>query len=310
MNDGKKTVQIYFYSMDIERKKKSADDTPYSIDAICKALSSLFTNIVSKDLKAKTKDMAKKKKVVWLEEVSDLDNGNFNIVFKSARYDQSREVINTDTMEQRGVLKQPEDGDEEKTHLCVRLRKGADRLTAVLESNYLGISTSDIAAYLNEQFNFVLEDSEEQYSYKVSFEIMPSEDFLVELANMKKVNLLRITVDLKDLGLGDFQSLADKDILRPTVELYIRKERGKDSREIKDIINATYNDHKSANPQKQIRKISVEGSNKSGNLKIDTESIHMKHSMEVETESSQLQNVVKTSDFFNKAWLFIIEKGV
>jgi hypothetical protein len=308
MSDSKKTVQIYFYSMDVERKKKSADDTPYSMDAICKALSSLLDTIVKKDLQYKKHDFTSKKKVVWLESVDNLTNGNFNLVFKSAKYDQSREVRNTDTMEERGVLKNPEDGDEEKSHLCLRLRKGAERITAVMESNFYGIGTTDIAAYLNAQFNAIQENSEEQYSYSVSFEIMPSEDFLIELDKMKKINLLRVTMDIKDLDLGDFQSFADRDILRPTVELYIRKKRGKGINIPKNLISTTYQQHKSASPKKQIRKIAVEGANDSGSLKIDTDSIQMKHSIEVET--FQPTNEVNTADFFVKASAFITETGV
>ena len=263
---------------------------------------------LQKDLQAKKHDFKPKKKVVWLESIDDLNNGNFNLVFKSAKYDQSREVRDTDTMEQRGILKRPEDGDEEKTHLCVRLRKGAERLTAVLESNFFGINTVDIATYLNEQINSIQEELEENYSYKISFEIMPSEDFLIELEKMKKINLLRVTMDIKDLGLGDFQSYADRDVLRPTVELYIRKKRGKGINIPKDLISSTYQEHKSASPQRQIRKIAVEGANESGNLKIDTDSIQMKHSIEVET--FQPTNEVSTTDFFSKANTFIRETGV
>jgi hypothetical protein len=308
MSNSKKTVQIYFYSMDIERKKKSADDTPYSIDAICKAISSLLAILVKKNMQAKKHDILSKKKVIWLESIEDLNNGNFNLVFKSAKYDQSREVRNTDTMEGRGVLKNPEDGDEEKTHLCLRLRQGTERITAVVENNFYGIGTTDIAAYLNEQFNYIHEDSDDQYSYNVSFEMMPSEDFLIELDKMKKINLLRVTMDIKDLNLGDFQSFADRDILRPTVELYIRKKRGKGINIPKELISSTYKEHKSTSPKKQIRKIAVEGSNDSGSLKIDTDSIQMKHSIEVET--LQPTNEVNTADFFEKASAFIRETGV
>jgi len=308
MSDNKKTVQVYFYSMDIERKKRGADDTPYSMDAICKALSSLFAAIAGRDLLAKKHDFKSKQKVVWLENVNDLSNGNFNLVFKSAKYNQSREVRDTNTMEERGVLKNPEDGDEEKTHLCVRLRKGAERFTAVLEFNYYGISTADIAAYLNEQFNSILETSDEQYAYHVSFENMPSNDFLVELEKMKKVNLLRVTMDIKDLGLGDFQSVADRNIIRPTVELYIRKKRGKGNNIPKDLINSTYEEHRSASPTRRIQKIAVEGANDNGSLKIDTDSIHMKHSIEVET--FQPTNEVNTTDFFSRVSAFIFDMGV
>ena len=293
--------------MDIERKKKGADNTPYSIDTICAVLSTLFSDIVKKELQDKKHDAKRKKKVVWLESVDDLGDGNFNIVFKSAKYDQSRKVRDTDTMDELGIQKRPQDGDEEKTHFCIRLRKGAERFTAVLESNSLGITVSDVAIYLNNKFHSVQEDSTENYSYTVSFEMMLGEDFLVELDKMKKINLLRITIDIAELG-GDFQDFAGTNEVRSTVELYLRKNRGKGVNIPKNLISNTYNQHKSANPKKQIKKIAVEGANDSGNLKIDTDSIHMKHSIEVDT--FQPTNEVSTTDFFDKVNASINEMGV
>jgi hypothetical protein len=137
--------------------------------------------------------------------------------------------------------------------------------------------------------------------------MMLGEDFLVELDGMTKVNLLRLTIDIAELG-GDFQDFAGTNGVRSTVELYIRKERGRGVNIPKNLISNTYNQHKSINPKMKIKKIAVEGSNNSGNLKIDTDSIHMKHSIEVET--IQPTNEVNTTDFFDKVSEFIKERGV
>jgi hypothetical protein len=307
MSDGKKMVTVYFHSMDVVRKKKSDDSSSYDIDAISVALSSHFATIVGKGLKEKKHDIRKKEKVIWLESAEDLGKGYFNLVFKSAKYNQSREVIDTEKMEQRGILKQPKDGDEERTHLCIRLRKEAVRFTAVIESNSSGATITDISAYLNEQLNSIHEDSDEQYSYSVSFQMMPSEDFLIELDKMKKVNLLRVTMDIQDLGLSDFQNLAGRDTLRSTVELHLRK-KSRGTNISKGLIGSFYQEHRNISSKKHIRKIAVEGSNDSGNLKIDTESIHMKHSVIVET--IEPTNVVDSNDFFDKVSTAINELGV
>ena len=292
--------------MDVERKKKNADNTPYDISAICTALSSLFDAVVKKDLQAKTLRVEKNEKVIWLESVTNLQNGNFNLTFRSGKYNQSREVVNTDTMEDLGIKLNPEDAPKEKTHLCIRLLKGADRFTAVLESNSSGVSISSIKNYLNNQFNSIQEDSEDNYSYNVSFEIMLGEDFLAELDKMNKINIMRITVDIADLG-KDFQNFAGRDV-RSTVELYIRKEQGRGKNIPKDIISTAYKQHTDVQPNLRIKKIAVEGGNINGNLKIDTESIHMKHSISVKTTLPT--NEVSSSDFFTKADAFIREMGV
>jgi hypothetical protein len=303
--DAKKTVQLYFYTMSIGRDKKSADDTPYNINAIIAAFSQLLTSITTKELIDRKFDLKPKNKILWLDSYTDFKNGSFNLVFKSAKYLQSRLVRNTDTMESRGVLKQPEDGDEELTHMCVRFRKDSDRFIVAFEFNYYGIGTEDIKKYLNSQFEYLQESTGDPYSYSVTIEMLPSADFLTELTKMKKINVLRLTMDIDDIAQGDFQRFAGRDELRPTVEIYLRKKRGKGNNISQKMIKEVYGDTGST---KKIRKIAVEGANESGCLKIDSESIQMKHSIVVDTLPQT--NEVVTRDFFEKVAEFIREMGV
>lgn len=303
--DAKKTVQLYFYTMSIGRDKKCADDTPYNIKAIIAAFSQLLTSITTKELIDRKFDLKPKNKIIWLDSYTDLKNGSFNLVFKSAKYLQSRLVRNTDTMESRGVLKQPEDGDEELTHMCVRFRKDSDRFIIACEFNYYGIGTEDIKKYLNSQFECLQELTGDPYSYSVTFEMLPSADFLTELTKMKKINVLRLTMDIDDIAQGDFQRFSGRDELRPTVEIYLRKKRGKNNNISQNMIKEVYGDTGST---KKIRKIAVEGANESGCLKIDSESIQMKHSIVVDTLPQT--NEVVTRDFFEKVAEFIREMGV
>lgn len=291
--------------MSIERNKKSADETPYNIDEIIEAFSHLLIFITKKELIDRKFELKPKNKIIWLDSFTDLKSGNFNLVFKSAKYLQSRVVRNTDTMESRGVLKKPEDGDEELTHICVRFRKDSDRFVIACEFNYYGIGTEDIKKYLNSQFQSLQEVTGDSYVYCVSFEMMPSADFLTELTKMKKINILRLTMDIDDIAQGDFQRFAGRDELRPTVEVYLRKKSGKGNNISQKMITEVYGDTGST---KKIKKIAVEGANESGCLKIDSDSIQMKHSIVVETLPQT--NEVVTGDFFAKADEFIKEMGV
>jgi len=305
INIDNKKVQLYFYTMSIERNKKSADETPYNIDEIIEAFSHLLIFITKKELIDRKFELKPKNKIIWLDSFTDLKSGNFNLVFKSAKYLQSRVVRNTDTMESRGVLKKPEDGDEELTHICVRFRKDSDRFVIACEFNYYGIGTEDIKKYLNSQFQSLQEVTGDSYVYCVSFEMMPSADFLTELTKMKKINILRLTMDIDDIAQGDFQRFAGRDELRPTVEVYLRKKSGKGNNISQKMITEVYGDTGST---KKIKKIAVEGANESGCLKIDSDSIQMKHSIVVETLPQT--NEVVTGDFFAKADEFIKEMGV
>lgn len=293
----KKAVPLNFYTMTVERTKKAADDTAYNIDAVVQAFSDLLNSVCAKDLIAKTHQLGKKSKVIWLDVVEVKSKGCFNLVFKSAKYDQSRIVRNTETMEDRGILKKPEDGDEEKTHLLIRFRNDANRFIAAIEFNYYGVGTGDIEAYLNEYFYKAHSNSDDPYSFKVNFEILPSEEFLNGLDRMKKTNILRVTLDIADLQQSDFARFAGRDDIRQTVDLIIHKKRGRNNNIPKDLIRDVF--HKTG-AFKTVKRIAVEGTNPTGSLKIDSESYQMKHSITVDTLQGPTHEV-KTSDFFQKA---------
>lgn len=77
-----------------------------------------------------------------------MKNGNYNIIFKSAKYNNVRNEIDTETMTELGTRKRKQDGDEEKTHLCIRYNAGEYRFLAVHESNHYGITLHWKEAYL------------------------------------------------------------------------------------------------------------------------------------------------------------------
>ena len=61
---------------------------------------------VSLDKKLRKKDFEKAKKIVYLDDAEyDKEEGILYLRFKSARYSKRREVIDTNTLKSRGVLK-------------------------------------------------------------------------------------------------------------------------------------------------------------------------------------------------------------
>ena len=147
--------------------------------------SKLLSYITQKNLNERKKDITSSEKVVWLDSFENLKNGNYNLIFKSAKYNHVRNEIDTETMTELGTRKRQKDGDEEKTHLCVRLAKGQYRFLAVHESNHYGISINCIIDYLNTQFENYNEDSDDKYHYTLSYEIMPGDDFIASLKDAK-----------------------------------------------------------------------------------------------------------------------------
>ena len=119
MNDQEqsKNVPIYFYYLTISKQKDSDDSSVYDIQQIMTTFSKLLSYITQKNLNERKKDITSSEKVVWLDSFENLKNGNYNLIFKSAKYNHVRNEIDTETMTELGTRKRQKDGDEEKTHL-------------------------------------------------------------------------------------------------------------------------------------------------------------------------------------------------
>lgn len=299
-SEQKKTVPIYFYYLAISKQKDSSDDSVYDIKQIIDAFSKLLAYIAAKSLTNRRKNITSSEKVVWLDSYTDLKDGNYNVIFKSAKYNHVRNEIDTETMQELGTRKRQQDGDEEKTHLCVRLAKGQNRFLAVHESNHYGISINCIVDYLNTQFVRYNEDTDDKYHYTLSHEIMPGDDFLDSLKKARTTSALKLTVRKEDIR-DDFMQFANRNDIDDEVEIWLKRPKG--AKKFPDnLIKAYYDDMQSNN---RIKKISVRGTNAAGQFEIDTDLMKMKHYLSVNAES--VTNEVNSEDFFTKAQGFIDE---
>ena len=91
----RKKVPIYFYYLTISKYKDVKDDSAYSMEQIIAAFSSLLSYTASKKLTERKKDIIASEKVVWLDSYEDLKNGNYDVTFKSAKYNHVRNEIDT-----------------------------------------------------------------------------------------------------------------------------------------------------------------------------------------------------------------------
>ncbi len=309
MKTQEKSVPVYVYFMAIERHKDGKEaDTKYEMSEIISAFSNMLSFTVKQDLKERKQDNTSIEKVIWLDSFQDLKDGNYNLVFKSAKYNHVRDEINTVTMESLGRRKNQQDGEEERTHLCIRLAKGQFRFLAIHESNHYGISIKSIVDYLNGQFEKVNEQTEQQeepaqsedkYFYQINYEIVPSDSFLNQLKKAKSLSLVRLEVD-KGVLKDDFLQLSGRDGIKDTVEIAIRRPRGVKSFP-ENLIKAYYENMQSDN---RIKSITVSGRGASKNsMEFSTDLIKMKHCISVACE--EITYEVQSSDFFNKAQSFI-----
>lgn len=298
--DNKKNVPIYFYYLTISKQKDSADESTYNIKQIVEAFSKLLVYTAAQELTNRRVDIKSAEKVVWLDSFADLGNGNYDIIFKSAKYNHVRNEIDTKTMKELGTRKRQQDGDEEKTHLCIRLAEKQNRFLAVHESNHYGISINCIIDYLNTQFSNYNEDTDDKYHYELSHEIMPGDDFLTSVKKARTITMLKLIVSKDDIQ-DDFMRFAGRADISDEIEICLKRPKGL-KKLPENLIKAYYEDLQSNN---KIKKIVAKGTNISGNFEAATDLIKMKHYLTVKALS--LTHEVDSTDFFEKAQAFIDE---
>lgn len=298
--DKRKNVPIYFYYLTIAKQKDSKDDSVYDMAQIVASFSKMLSYVVAKPLTERKKDNRDTEKIVWLDFYTDLKDGNYDLIFKSAKYNHVRTEIDTDTMQELGTRKRRQDGDEERTHLCIRHKDGELRFLAVHESNHYGISLSAIVSYLNEQFERYNEDAGEQYHYTVSYEIMPGEDFLSSVKKAKTMSLLKLTVSKEDIK-DSFMKFAGRTEIADEIEICLKRPKG--AKRFPDNLIQEYFDESQKKGKQKIKKIAIKGTNASGPFEVDTELMKMKHFLPVKAES--VTNEVDSDDFFERAQAFI-----
>lgn len=298
----KKNVPIYFYYLTISKQKDSKDSSTYDMQQIIDTFSKLLSYIKQKDLSDRKKDIISSEKVVWLDSYEDLKNGNYNIIFKSAKYNHVRNEIDTETMTELGTRKRRQDGDEEKTHLCIRYNTGEYRFLTVHESNHYGITLNCIVDYLNTQFISYNEDNNDEYHYSLSYEIMPGEDFLSSIKKAKTMSLLKLVVSKEDIK-DDFMMFAGRNDIADEVEICLRRPKG--AKKFPENLIKYYFDSSQNKTSGKIKKITIKGTSVSGHFEVDTELMKMKHYLSVVAED--ITNEVNSTDFFVKAQEFIEE---
>ena len=248
-----KKVPVYFYYLDVLRHKIREDDSEYRLSDFITFFSEMLASLVGKELLGRKYDFESDEKVIWLDWYEDLGNGDYNLVFKSAKYNHIRNVIDTAVMQERGPIKQRTDGDEERTHLCIRYHAGQERMICIHESNYYGMAIGRIIRYLNENLEIHRADTDGNYTYILQKEIMPCDDFLEELGKMRQISLLKVTIERQDLQ-DDFLRLAERDDIKDTIEISIGKIK-RNKYIPKNMVREYYTDMQTEN---KIRRIVAE----------------------------------------------------
>lgn len=154
-----KKVRIYFHHLLMTYSMNRNVVPQPSIDDCVNFFTRSLQYTFSSPVQDRKVDFAADEQIVWLDgyKVTEklLDDRRtmttFEITIKSAKYNQVRNVRNTNTMEEKGLLKEIMDGDDESTHFLISHITGRNNLICVQESNYYGIRMGKFTQYLRKR---------------------------------------------------------------------------------------------------------------------------------------------------------------
>ena len=222
----------------------------------------------------------KAKKIVYLDSLDYIkEQGILYLRLKSARYAKSREVINTDTLESRGVLKKDIDGDEEKTHLTIRFEND-NTAVCIFEKNIDGIGVGLLFDYLNKLIIRCHSSKKDNIYYEIVHANIVSQEFLAALEGVKRIKGVTLTVEQKDLNVSEAKSFSGRDDLSQDVDLYFRPSaKGKSI--TGDTVKEFYKLYN--NKKRKVKRITVKADDKQeAEIVFDTEKVKEKLVVEIE----------------------------
>lgn len=288
-----KNVSVGFYYLNLTITATSPDLPEGTIEDFIPFFVDAMNNLSNQTLVERRIEYPNKNKTLWMDSFEVLDNRNYNMIFKSLKYNYRRNVRNNSTMDNLGILKGEFDGDEERTHLCIRHNKGCNTFLCMFEKNYNGIGISQIVNYLYHKMKNFADISNHEYRYSFSSDFIPDEGFLAKLNLAKKFTLLKLTVERNSLD-DKYLQFADRDDMSEYVDIIFKRKGRKSPYISKDAIKRYYN--LIDNNENEVKRLCVKSG---GDTILDTEQLKKKEKIIVETTSDT--NEVDSADFFQKA---------
>lgn len=88
-----KNVPVYFYYLDVTYSRSPSNSKEYTFNDFLSDFNTFLNDLIAKDLIDIKYDFHIDEKIIWIDSISDLSNGNYDIIFKTAKYNHRRDVI-------------------------------------------------------------------------------------------------------------------------------------------------------------------------------------------------------------------------
>ncbi|HMN16344.1 MAG TPA: hypothetical protein PKD03_01900 [Ignavibacteriaceae bacterium] len=249
--------KIGFYALSLTRN-----------DAIVETveLENLIKHIMSLPVTERIYDLVGSNKFHILHSVNTKIKNIYNLIFLSAKYNHRPPLINKTNADERENPKLLNEGEKEKTHLSIKFIR--DEVIAILEERQVGISMNQIKNYFIKFLQSYLEANPTTEKFKFDFHIIPKENFLKELNNLKRVTIGNIYLE-KNVLKSEFAELADRNGSEIQDDIILTV-KAKPKHNSIQVIRGFYTRF-TKNPQR-IKKIRVIGYSEDGNqVVLDTE---------------------------------------
>lgn len=160
-------------------------------------------------------------KAICVENVSiDSTTGGYlvKVLFKSCKYNHNPKYMSSIDGSERDTDKRSDEGEKEKTHLCMRV--GNLETELILEERRSGVTINGITNYLNNKLREYLTKNQLSKNFKIVHGIVPIEDFLQELEKMSRLKIAEIYTYKKMLG-SEAYGLLDREDLSMKEDIII-----------------------------------------------------------------------------------------
>lgn len=153
-------------------------------------------------------------------------------LFKSARNEFRPNIINKRTGEERKNPKALTEGDIEKTHIVIKIDKVSKEVFLFVEYNHTGATVNNIVNYFKDFNKKYLGDLKLNLDYLLRDQIIPRNDFLIELEKLTSSKIAEVYFDKKLLG-GNALNFSNKTVgLKKDLKLVATSSIGNDITEL------------------------------------------------------------------------------
>lgn len=207
-------------------------------------------------------------------------------------------IIDSLTLEKKGE-KEKTDGDLERQHILIKLIRNSSQAILVFEKIPGAISLSSLRDQFNLYLNTHFTNSENSVNGFIQINPLPNEDFLIDLANTKRISAVKLQVDRAYITNDPDLNFSGSDRnLRETAEL-VYKPKLKE-RITRTQVEKLYSSYR-GNPEK-ICRIIVEANGENGKIRLDTNGAKL--ATYIKTNLA-IDGLVDTSDIFDKFTHFV-----